>query len=381
MPFVLAQGQQGEVLIESQGIAHTVRFAIDPVRQTPVVSRLVEPSEVKNGTRITVRWPDSASSILADAKAEFLSLVSTYAWLNPHLTLVGGMARSERRSASSEATDPDWSKWRPDLPTSPHWYSVERLKGLMAAEIALRRGSRDRLPERARLHPPVSRPHRHNEGRGDLQGDRRRRTGEPQGFSRAGNRRDRLLLSAMRELSQPVKPRDLGVVGRDHLLARFTESGADPETFVYRFAAVEHDGLPFFIEAAFAYRGDDDEDGADIIEGFNFTPAIGGSPFRLEGHLAEARVQDYDPIIAFVHLTSPGLDFLDRGKAQVALPAAVAGQIIDLVKGVTAKWTKQKRAEIRDAQALTRRWNAMTPARPADDDQGSGLCGDGRRPT
>jgi hypothetical protein len=32
---------------------------------------------------------------------------------------------------------------------------------------------------------------------------------------------------------------------------------------------------------------------------------------QLEGHLAEARVQDYDPIIAFVHLISPGLDFLD----------------------------------------------------------------------
>jgi hypothetical protein len=34
---------------------------------------------------------------------------------------------------------------------------------------------------------------------------------------------------------------------------------------------------------------------------------------QLEGHLAEARVQDYDPIIAFVHLVSPGLDFLDFG--------------------------------------------------------------------
>jgi hypothetical protein len=59
IPFVLAQGQQGEVLIQSQGIAHTVRFAVDPVRQTPVVSRNEEPSEVKNGTRITVGWPDS----------------------------------------------------------------------------------------------------------------------------------------------------------------------------------------------------------------------------------------------------------------------------------------------------------------------------------
>jgi DNA topoisomerase VI subunit B len=49
MPFVLAQGQQGEVLIESQGIAHTVRFAVDPVRQTPIIDHDAEQSAVKNG--------------------------------------------------------------------------------------------------------------------------------------------------------------------------------------------------------------------------------------------------------------------------------------------------------------------------------------------
>jgi hypothetical protein len=137
MPFVLAQGQQGEVVIESHGIAHTVRFAIDSVRQTPVVSCLVEASEVKNGTRIAVRWPDSASSILADARPGFLSLVSTFTTLNPHLTIGAEWRVSEWPvRLRNRATDPNWSKWRPDLPTSPHWYSVERLKGLMAAEIA-----------------------------------------------------------------------------------------------------------------------------------------------------------------------------------------------------------------------------------------------------
>ena len=39
MPFALSEGQQGEVLIESQGVAHKIRFAIDSVRQTPDVSR------------------------------------------------------------------------------------------------------------------------------------------------------------------------------------------------------------------------------------------------------------------------------------------------------------------------------------------------------
>jgi hypothetical protein len=167
------------------------------------------------------------------------------------------------------------------------------------------------------------------------------------------------LLSAMKLHSRPVRPRDLGVVGRDHLLARFYESGADLETFVYRLAEIEDDGLPYVIEAAFAYRGGEDEVGSNVIEGFNFTPAIGGSPFRLEERLAEARVEDGDPVTAFIHLTAPALDFLDRGKARVALPPTVAGQMVGLVKRVTEKWTKQKTAEIRDRQAYWRRADAL----------------------
>ena len=38
MPYVL-NGKEGEVLIESRGVAHAISFTTDPVRQTPVVSR------------------------------------------------------------------------------------------------------------------------------------------------------------------------------------------------------------------------------------------------------------------------------------------------------------------------------------------------------
>jgi hypothetical protein len=54
MRFVL-DGKQGEVVIESDSVAHRVRFAVDPVRQTPVVSRDAKRSAVKSGTRIKVR--------------------------------------------------------------------------------------------------------------------------------------------------------------------------------------------------------------------------------------------------------------------------------------------------------------------------------------
>jgi hypothetical protein len=205
----------------------------------------------------------------------------------------------------------------------------------------------------------------------------------------------------MQRLSRPVQPRDLGVIGKEALLERFVRSGTDAATFEYRSSAFEHEGLPYVIETAFALyepededddappslsedededeREDEDDDappslpsGAEaarramgvpdrriLIEGFNFTPAIGDSPFRLEGLLAQQMVDDEDPVIAFVHLASPRLEFLDRGKARVALPGFVAAKLKDMVAAVTARWRKQRKAEERHASAVAWRWEAM----------------------
>src|SRR4029450_9589771 len=61
------------------------------------------------------------------------------------------------------------------------------------------------------------------------------------------------LLSLMKEGSRAIKPRDLGVIGKDHLAANSASVGAAPESFDYRCAAFEHEGLPYVIEAAFGY--------------------------------------------------------------------------------------------------------------------------------
>jgi hypothetical protein len=42
------------------------------------------------------------------------------------------------------------------------------------------------------------------------------------------------LLAAMREHSRPIKPKDLGSIGKDHLLARLEAAGVAPESFDYR---------------------------------------------------------------------------------------------------------------------------------------------------
>jgi hypothetical protein len=88
MPFVL-DGEEGRVVIEAHGGAHEVTFRVNQIQQAPVVRRMTSGSKVKNGTRITVCWPQSACSYLTDIKPRFLQMAEAYTWLNPHLSLRG----------------------------------------------------------------------------------------------------------------------------------------------------------------------------------------------------------------------------------------------------------------------------------------------------
>ena len=73
MPFAL-DGERGETLIESQGVAHRIIFTIDPIHREQRIEHELSQSEVKTGARVTVRWPNSASSILDEARTVFYKL-------------------------------------------------------------------------------------------------------------------------------------------------------------------------------------------------------------------------------------------------------------------------------------------------------------------
>jgi hypothetical protein len=130
MAFAL-DGAKGETLIESRGAAHRITFKVDHLRQEPKIGHVREPSDVKNGTQITVRWPLCA---LARARPHFLQMAEDYGWLNPHLNL--SVTWNGKRCVDFKASDPAWAKWRPQHPTSPHWYDEARLRRLMGAYIA-----------------------------------------------------------------------------------------------------------------------------------------------------------------------------------------------------------------------------------------------------
>ena len=70
MPFVL-DGKAGRVEIDARGVRHKITFAVDPIRQQPVIRHERRSGLVKTGSRVTVRWPSSASSILHDAASGF----------------------------------------------------------------------------------------------------------------------------------------------------------------------------------------------------------------------------------------------------------------------------------------------------------------------
>ena len=174
----------------------------------------------------------------------------------------------------------------------------------------------------------------------------------------------RRLLVEMKAQSNPVKPRDLGLLGEEHVLEVL---GGDPESSRYKRVDVDVAGVPYLTECGFAYRGG--SGGRTMVTGLNWSAAVGGNPFRevgsgLESILTEQRCGSAEPISLFLHVASPRLAFLDRGKKTVALPYWVNTAVVAAIRHVTAQWTKQRKSEERDRQARLRRDDAMHASRP-----------------
>jgi DNA topoisomerase VI subunit B len=326
MPFVL-DGTTGRVDIVAHGQRHEITFAVDQIRQEPVISVDPEPAaDVKNGTTIKVWWPNSACSILEDAKARFLQLADDFTFLNPHLTVSVNWFGSERRTP---ATTPTWKKWLPSDPTSPHWYSQEGLERLVAAYITY---DQDQGKERS-VRELVK------EFRGLTGTAKQKEVLEATELARVnlsalanghGMEHEVIekLLGSMKVHSKPVKPAALGVIGEDHIRARFEALACVMESFNYRkVAQIDDDGLPVVIETAFGWRGDDCHEPRRLITGVNWSPGI-VNPFRSLGKgygdgLASLLEKGYagrdEPIVFLLHCACPRVQYTDRGKSAVVI--------------------------------------------------------------
>ena len=172
------------------------------------------------------------------------------------------------------------------------------------------------------------------------------------------------LLSGMKSRSAPVKPKELGVLGHDHLDKCFERIGADMATFKYvKEMGTTEDGIPWVIEVAFGYA--EDIGARRLITGLNFSPAI-NDPFHdlgdgsLGGLLADQWANEDEPVVVFVHLTFPALSYTDRGKGSLILSsgnthADIGDRIVEAVTKATKAWTKQRKSEDRHATNVERR--------------------------
>ena len=320
IPYVLSGCEAGELTITSHGVNHEIHVAVDRIAQEPTITCDVRPEEsVRTGTRVVVRL---ARLDAADAGDRFLQLLTAYALFNPHASFV---LRHDGRIADFARTVDRCSKWRPDEPTSPHWYSVEQFAGLIAAYVAHeRRGGPVRtvrefvaefrgLAGTAKQKAILARVRLAACSLHDLVAD-----------GAVDRETARALLEAMRAEARPVKPLALGSLGEAHLRGWLGEHGAKMETVrCKRVQGVDDDsGLPFVVELAFAARTDDGD--RQIVTGINFAPTL-VDPFRALGAygiglnllLSNLYAHPDDPVTVVVHLACPHLNYTDRGKSSL----------------------------------------------------------------
>jgi len=132
------------------------------------------------------------------------------------------------------------------------------------------------------------------------------------------------LLAACQKHTRPVKPVDIGLIGKDHLEAIFLAAGVAPKSFNYFRKLDVHKGVPHVAEIAFGYTPN--ATARRIISGVNWSVAI-DNPFRSFGReaenlgslLAAQRAGREEPVHWLIHLASPRIDYADRGKTAVIL--------------------------------------------------------------
>jgi DNA topoisomerase VI subunit B len=331
MPFVL-DGEEGRVDIIGGGVKSRISFGVDRIAQRPVAD--VERSR-KEGSVVRIHWPSIASSVdgklrpflqKGDRNVEQIrQLAADFTFLNPHLTLtLEGFGETMR----IEATDPEWRKWRPSSPTSPHWYKTEDLERLLGAYIT---------HDRQNGHHERTVREFISEFRGLTSTIKQKRVLAETGLARAPlttllNDAERdfdheavgLLLDTMKAESKPASPNVLGTIGRDPLAARFAELGIREGSFEYKpVASLGDDGLPQVTEVAFAAL-EDEEARRRLFTGVNWSAAW-VNPFRALGQygrsldtmLTERRFEMHRPIAVLVHVAHPRVQYADRGKSTV----------------------------------------------------------------
>jgi DNA topoisomerase VI subunit B len=305
----------GRLSIDSRQIRHSISIDFDVIRQEPVICHDTSPSARTTGTSVRLEWPASDSDHWPGDFTSDSSYESHLWWqlfgfaaINPHLTICLDWCGTT--SFEHVASDLQWKKWKPSQPTSAYWYQVDDLVRLAAAYVQSNPDIliRDFLA----LFDGLSRT------------AKRKAVLDETGLQRA-RLRDLLspdvdtpkwtaVLRSMQNNAQLVKPRSLGIIGREHLTQMLRKYGG-ADSIRYRKVEGDRAGVPYVLEAAFArLKG---LTRAKFVTGANFSAGINDLFARSRGWIDD--LDNTDPVLIFTHIVSPRLSFSDRGKGALLL--------------------------------------------------------------
>lgn len=305
----------GTLSIQSHGVLHSISIDVDPLRQIPVVSHQQSESDRTSGTVVRLEWPKTEdgkwpmgykNSDLEHVKISWM--LFGFAAVNPHLTIYLNWFGKD--SCKHITFDAFWKKWKPLQPTSAHWYKQEHLIRLAAAYITA--GQDMLVRDFISLFDGLSRT------------AKRKAVLEAAGLQRAklsdlmtpDNEFEKLssLLREMQAYSSPVKPKALGVIGREHLTQMLQKYGG-ADSIRYKRTEGFNDGLPYVLEMGFArVKG---LKHTHFVSGANFSAGINDLFERTRGWIEDLSYDD--PVLIFTHIVCPRLNFADRGKGALLL--------------------------------------------------------------
>ncbi len=366
MPWVI-NPKNGRMIITAQGKKHVIRCGADPISQRAVIHDDVS-TNVKNngfakpkkasfnsGTEVRIEWLaeeedgavlwpfdnvdvlEKSTSYSTSLAERFRGLVEGFAVFNPHATITLDWF-GER--TIWKATDSYWEKWKPNQPTSSHWYELRHLERLIGAYLTHDRDNgADRLiSDFVAQFDGFSGSQKRSKVLHETSMIRMQLAELVLG-DRLDSKRIAGLLAAMQKHARPVKSQRLGIIGEDHFKQRLLAMGVKPESFRYsrkvanpkcKKSQTNQDDkasfLPWILEAAFGYLGEESGQRRLIFSGANWSAAI-NNPFRsfggtgegLETALADMRVTREEPVVYVLHLAHPRIEFTDRGKTALLI--------------------------------------------------------------
>ncbi|MEO1994081.1 MAG: hypothetical protein ABGZ17_02265 [Planctomycetaceae bacterium] len=333
MPRVI-DPDDGCLKITANGKEHRFQCTADPVTQEPVIVHDVADVPDSDGTTIAIEWAaewpfgehfdDSGTWCDDETQDAVIQLIKGFGLFNPHATIMANVFATEW---TMQATDPAWKKWKPSDPTCPHWYELHHLRRLIGAYISQERqtGKTRTVGEFIREFKGLTGTQKAKRVLADCD-LLRTQLADLATDDGLDDERINALLGAMKTHAKPVKPKGLGVIGEDHLRQSLESLGCIGESITYKKTIGHEADIPYVLECAFGYLGDDVRQYRQIYAGANWSAAI-RQPFRsfgscgdgLESLLSKQYATGQEPVVFVLHLAHPRVDYTDRGKSAIAL--------------------------------------------------------------